>query len=125
MRAVTRDIDPAGASDLLERVPRACLAFTGADGPEVTPVVLECPEGRYLAGLAPGNGPLPTPGQEAVVLVDEGVQWFQLRAVSVRGVLRSADSPALAPSGHSWFEIVPSRVGAWDYGQLREAGDEA
>jgi hypothetical protein len=120
MKSVTRDIDPAKASGLLERAPRACLAFAGEDGPAVLPAMFVLRDGRYFAGLADGNGPLPNPGLEAVLLVDEGVHWFELRAVSLRGFLRVAEAPPDSSAGYAWFELEPARIGAWDYSQLRE-----
>jgi hypothetical protein len=109
VKKVTRDIDPVQAQDLLERVPRACLAFAGADGPQLYPVDLAFQEGRYRVRL-----PIPVQdltSAEAVLLVDDGIYYFDLRAVYIRGELRL--------EGSDWFELIPSKTVAWDYGTLR------
>ncbi len=94
---------------MLERAPRVCLAFAGVDGPRVYPVKLAFKAGRcqvYLPALKMDALP-----PEAVLLVDEGVYYFDLRAIYIRG--------ALQPAGEGWFELVPTRTVAWDYGLLR------
>jgi hypothetical protein len=120
-RPVSRDIDVERAGDLLISPPRACLAATTIDGPWTAPVQLRWIDGRYEVGVATGWLPMTLDGVEAVLLVDEGIHWFELRAVYVRGWLR----PVVAPSEPStaWFELEPSRQVAWDYGQLREVDD--
>jgi hypothetical protein len=125
MPRVTRDVDPGRVRDLLERAPRACVAFAGDGGPVCLPAILIWREGRFLVGVLDDDLPRPAPGQEAVLLVDEGIQWFDLRAVYVRGRASPSDPPAGAPRHHRWFEIVADRTVAWDYGQLREERDGA
>ncbi len=124
MKHVTRDIDPVNAHDLLERVPRASLAYAGDDGPCAQPIVLVWLGGRYLVGLPATATPQPTIDQEAVLLVDEGVQFFDLRAIYIRGHVKPADVPHGAPPNHIWFEVIPLKTVAWDYGTLREVSDE-
>jgi Pyridoxamine 5'-phosphate oxidase len=124
MRRVTRNVDLEAARDLLERVPRACLAVAGEDGPQALPVMLAWQDGRYLAAIpedVPGG---PSAGQEAVLLVDEGVHFFDLRAVYIRGRVETVEAPEGAPSGRSWFELLRGKAIAWDYGKLREVSDE-
>lgn len=123
MARVTRDIELASAQDLLERAPRACLAHAGDGGPEAAPVTLAWRDGRYLVGVAAGAAP--SPGQEAVLLVDEGVHFFDLRAVYVRGRVRAAAAPPGAPADRTWLELVPDKTTAWDYGTMRVVGDES
>jgi hypothetical protein len=120
---VTRDLDPAAAASLLERPPRACLAFATAAGPQVVPVRRVVRDGRYLVAVGPGEGAPPAPGVEAVLLVDDGVHWFELRGVTLRGPVVPADPPGGA-GGDRWFALEPVRAVAWDYGQLREVPDE-
>ncbi len=92
MKRVTRDIDPGSARDLLQRVPRACLCFAGDQGPQAQPIVLRWHDGRYLAGIPDDADRLPASGQEVVVLVDEGVHWFDLRAIYLRGRVRPCEA---------------------------------
>ncbi len=117
MKQVTRDIDPEQAQDLLNRVPRACLAFASENGPILMPVDLTWREGRYLVRVAGRD--LPTPGQEAVLLVDEGIYYFDLRAIYIRGEMQPRETEA----GGAWFELVPTRTVAWDYGAMREVAE--
>jgi hypothetical protein len=124
IKSVTRDVDPGSARDLLERVPRACLAFSGDHGPHNQPVGLHLSEEGYLVSVPWEAKYQPIPGQEAVLLVDEGVYYFDLRAIYIRGQIKSIDAPQDAPTGGRWFELIPSRTVAWDYGTLREVQDE-
>jgi hypothetical protein len=132
MGRVTRDIDPAEARDLLERVPRACLSFVDPDNssrPTAEPVAFVLQDERYFVGIRPGTM-LPSIGDEVVLLIDEGLQFFDLRAIYIRGRLSSAAAESLeihlavVASGTAWFEVVPTKVVAWDYGRMREVDDE-
>lgn len=124
MKRVTRNIDPGSARDLLERVPRACIAFASDHGPQTQPIVLAWHDGRYLAGIPEDADPRPSPDQEVVLLIDEGVHFFDLRAIYIRGRVKPAEAPRGAPAGRTWFEVVPLKTVAWDYGTLREVRDE-
>lgn len=124
MSRVTRDVDLDSARDLIERGARACLSFASSHGPQAQPVALAAQGGRWLAGVPGDAGQRPGAGQEVVLLADEGVHYFDLRALSIRGRLRPAAAPAGAPAGRTWFEVVPLAAAAWDYGSMREVGDE-
>lgn len=119
---VSRDVPVELAEDLLTSPPRACLAAGTADGPWVAPVQLRWSEGCFHVGAATHEVQPGLAGVEAVLLVDEGVHWFDLRAVYIRGRLRPVDPPPDAST--TWFELEPSRQLAWDYGQLREVSDD-
>jgi hypothetical protein len=124
MKQVNRDIDPSRAQDLLEGAARACLCFATNHGPQAQPIVLIWQDGRYLAGLPLDGDCQPSPGQEVVLLIDEGVHFFDLRALYIRGRLEPAQTPRDAPNGYTWVEVVPLKTVAWDYGTLREVKDE-
>jgi hypothetical protein len=124
MKRVTRNIDPSRAQDLLEGAARACLCFATNQGPQAQPIVLVWQDGRYLAGIPEQTECQPGPGQEVVLLLDEGVHFFDLRALSIRGRLQPAETPGGAPGGHTWVEVVPLKTVAWDYGTLREVKDD-
>ena len=124
MKRVTRNIDLGSARDLLERVPRACLCFASDHGPQAQPIVLVWHDGRYLAGLPQEAEQRPNSGQEVVLLIDEGVHFFDLRALYIRGQVKPADAPSEAPANCTWVEVVPLKTVAWDYGTLREVRDE-
>jgi hypothetical protein len=123
MKRVTRNIDPGSARDLLERAPRACLCFACDHGPEAQPIVLVWHGGRYLAGIHEDADRRPGSGQEVVLLIDEGIYFFDLRALYIRGRVKPAEAPRGAPAGCTWFEVVPLKTVAWDYGMLREVRD--
>ncbi len=125
MKRVTRNIDPGSARDLLERVPRACLCFAGDRGPQAQPIVLVWHNGRYLAGIPRKAEQLPGSGQEVVLLIDEGVHFFDLRVLYIRGQAKQASTPPEAPVADCmWVEVVPLKTVAWDYGALREVSNE-
>jgi len=124
MKRVTRNIDPGCARDLLERVPRACISFACDHRPQAQPIVLVWHDGRYLAGIPEDADCQPVSGQEVVLLIDEGIYFFDLRAIYIRGQARPAEAPRGAPDGRRWFEVVPLKTVAWDYGTLREVRDE-
>ena len=124
MKRVTRNIDPGSARDLLERVPRVCLCFASDHGPQAQPIVLVWHNDRYLAGLPRKAEQRPSSGQEVVLLIDEGIHFFDLRALYIRGQVQPAEPPRRAPADRRWLEVVPLKTVAWDYGRLREVNDE-
>jgi hypothetical protein len=116
MKQVARNLDPGCARDMLERVPRACICFACDQGPQAQPIVFVRHDGRYLAGIPEDAAPRPSSGQEVVLLIDEGVHFFDLRAIYIRGPIKPAEAPRGAPAGRTWFEVVPLKTVAWDYG---------
>ena len=68
MKRISLNIDPAEARDLLERVPRACMAFTGDDGPRAEPVTVRFQDDRYLVGM-PSSAASQLSFHEEVVLL--------------------------------------------------------
>ncbi len=124
MKRITRNIDPADAQDLLERVPRACLAFASDDGPCALAIAFVWRDGRYFVGVRETEYLQAAGDQEVVLLIDEGVQFFDLRAIYIRGLMQAGEAPRSAPAGRTWFEVIPLKTVAWDYGTLREAGDD-
>jgi hypothetical protein len=124
MKQITRDIDPVDAHDLLERVPRACFSFACDDGPYAQPIAFVWRDGRYFAGIPETANHQPAIDQEVVLLVDEGVYFFDLRAIYIRGRVKPIEAPDGAPTGCVWFEVIPLKTVAWDYGTLREVPDE-
>jgi hypothetical protein len=124
MRHATQRVDPEHAQELLQPVPRACISFSGDEGPEVHPVTLLWRDGRYLIGVSERSPALPGAGQEAVLLVDEGKQFFELR--HHRSRYRRLDrAPAGAKPPCTWYELTPIRKAAWDFGALRMVSDDS
>lgn len=124
MKQVTRNIDPALAQDLLQRVPRACIAFASEQGAYAQPVLLTWNNEQYNIAVPESAVSLPDSGQEVVLLVDEGIYYFDLRAIYVRGTVRPIQAPPKAAAGYIWFELTLSKTIAWDYGTMREVDDE-
>jgi hypothetical protein len=119
-QVASRSVDPDSMRDLRERAPRACIAFATDQGPQAQPVISIWQEGRYLVGIPEHAKRLPRADQEAVLLIDEGVYYFELRALYIRGRLQLAEALMDVSTGHIWFELVPTKTVAWDYGTLRE-----
>lgn len=123
-KRITLNVDVAEARDLLQRVPRACLAYVSDDGPVAEPVRVLAKGDSYLIEFPPCATGSPTNGQEAVLVIDDGVQFFDLRAVYVRGHLAPVDADNGASSDSLRLELEPTRVVAWDYSRIRETDDE-
>lgn len=98
--------------------------FASDHGPQAESVVLVWHDGRYLAGLREDADCQPGSGQEVVLLIDEGVHFFDLRALYIRGQVKPAEAPRGAQASRTWVEVVPLKTVAWDYGTLREVRDE-
>ena len=118
-RHVTRDVAPDALRDLLDRPPRATVAFVDAGVPDALAARANLSAGRHLFALADTAPALE--GREVVLLVDDGPYWFELRGVSVRGIaMRAAAPPDDDAPGLAWYAIDVRRVLAWDYGAIRE-----
>ncbi|MCL4560020.1 MAG: hypothetical protein M1281_05335 [Chloroflexi bacterium] len=110
MKQVTRNIDPDYAHDLLERFPRACLSYVVNTGPQVQPVGLQWHPGRFPISLPEDAEYQPVSGQEVVLLIDDGVYYFDLCAAYIRGQVQLSEFPPGAPAGRKWFEVIPLKT---------------
>ncbi len=120
VRRVTREVDPAAVRDLLDRPPRATVAFVVGGAADLVPARARADGDRHLFAVAAEAAPA-LDGAEVVLIVDDGPYWFQLRGVSVRGVARSIDGPPDAQTAEvAWYAIDTQRLLAWDYGAVRE-----
>lgn len=125
MKRISLNVDVAEASDLLRRVPRACVALADDGEPRVEPADVVFDHGRYLVGMQATVASHVTSGDEVVLLIDEGFHFFDLRAVYVRGHVALAGEGDGLPGDLCWFEITPTRSTAWNYARIRELDDEA
>ncbi len=94
---------------------RACVSWVVDGAPFVEPAAVVDEHGKILVeveGIAPDDDV-----DEVVLIADEGVAFFDLRAVYIRG--RPVWRAAPVPDGRQWFEIEPTLVTCWDYGTLR------
>jgi hypothetical protein len=125
VKRITLNIDPVEARDLVERVPRACVAFASDEGPQVELVTVLFKDDRYLVGMpSSAASHLPT-HEEVVLLVDDGVQFFDLRAFYVRGHAQPLAGVEGLDGDFFWFEVQPTRTVAWEYARIREVDDES
>ena len=118
MKRVTRAVQPEELRPLLERPPRATMAFVSDGTIQVVPVAFRHEAGRYLVSLPPGMEP---PPGRVKLLIDDGRWYFDLRGVWVRGALVACEAPATEIGGRAWFELTPEKLAAWHYGSMREA----
>lgn len=119
-RRVTRDVAPADLRDLVDRPPRATVAFVEHDAVDLLPARAECSLDDHRFGVTAAAAP-DLDGREVVLVLDDGPYWFELRGVSVRGTARrSAADAGRVADGLVWYRIEARRVLAWDYGRLRE-----
>jgi hypothetical protein len=125
VKRITLNVDPMEARDLLERVPRACVTFASDEGPQVEPVTVLFKDDRYLVGMPSNAASHLTADQEVVLLVDDGLQFFDLRAIYVRGHVQPPSEVENLADDFFWFEVEPTRTVAWDYGRIREVDDES
>jgi hypothetical protein len=116
---VTRDVTVAAVRDLVERPPRATVAFADRDDVDLLPAVARVDDERYTFGICAGRAP-GLEGREVVLLIDDGSYWFELRGVSVRGTATRVDPPGDCDEDLVWYAITPRRILAWDYGAIRE-----
>ena len=124
MVQVTPKIDPALAQDLLQRVPRACIAFASDDRAWAQPILLKWHEDQYWIAIPQSAAQRPDTGQEVVLLVDEGIYYFDLRAIYIRGSVQPAQPVFSTSADYAWFILAPSRTIAWDYGTIHQVDDE-
>ncbi|HEU5195470.1 MAG TPA: hypothetical protein VFW70_12080 [Methylomirabilota bacterium] len=117
MPGVTRDVEPSALEDLIERPPRATVAFVQGDQVDVVPVRARCRAETYRFGVLPAVA-ASLEGREVVLVIDDGPYFFELRGISVRGQARR--EPA-EPDGLTWYAIEPRRILAWDYAAMRES----
>jgi hypothetical protein len=109
VKQITRTVDLAALSDLIDRPPRAYLAYVLEGAPDAVRVTCRRDGVRWLVTL-PSNTAIPE-GTRVVLLIDDGEFYFELRGVRVRGTLRDA--------GDGTREVLPEKIVTWDYGSMR------
>ena len=118
---ITRDVEPPVLRDLLDRPPRATVAFGADGGADLLPARAHVAGECYRFGVPAGRAP-DLSGHEVVLVIDDGSYWFELRGVSVRGIAAPADAPPGRDAPDLvWYAVEARRVLAWDYATLREA----
>ena len=117
-KRVTRDVEVSALPDLLDRPPRATVAFVDGGGVCLLPARARCSVTQHLFGVSLSAAPN-LAGQEVVLIIDDGPYWFEARGISVRGIAAGVAPPSGGGS-LAWYAIEPRRVLAWDYGAIRE-----
>jgi hypothetical protein len=112
--ATTNRIPFEEAADLLTAA-RACVAVVIDGVPRLEPAVVTYEDPLFLVGVARGSIDA-SDVDEAVLVLDEGVRFFDLRAIYVRGAPSPTDERG---DDRVWFAIDPTKVSCWDYGRLR------
>ncbi len=116
-----RDVVPAALPDLLERPPRATVAFVEAGHVDLLPVHARFEGGSYPIGVDPAVAPA-LDGREVALVIDDGAYWFERRGISARGRARRLEPARPDAEGpFAWYALEPSRVLAWDYGTPRSS----
>ncbi len=118
MREITRAATLADLHDLLDRVPHANLAFETPAGIDAIPVGFRRIDEQFWVGLPRGES-APSAGTQAMLLIDDGWFYFELRGLRVRGVLRDTPAPPALGQALRWLDLEPEKINAWDYGSMR------
>ena len=117
---VSRDVEPAALTDLLEHPPPATVAFVDRDAVDILPVCARFSADTHLFGVAAGVAP-DLDNREVVLVIDDGPYWFELRGISVRGVAQRVNPPGQGGAQRlTWYALKPRRILAWDYGSIRQ-----
>jgi len=121
MGRTTQRVDPSALDVLIEHPPRAAIAFPRGNDVEVAPIVFQRIGGRFWIGIDRELLTDHTIPLAAVVLLDDGRYWFELRAITWRGCLVSPSKPPpTLPGDLVWFEFLVEGSVCWDYATLHE-----
>jgi len=117
---ITQRVDPSALDELSELPPRAAIAWVEGGRIESVPVDYRRRAGRHWIGVAREGWPTGGAPDRAVLLIDAGRYWFELRALTLRGRLAAAAPPPGDSPGLVWLELEAEHVVAWDYATLHE-----
>lgn len=124
MARVSQRVDPAQLAGVLEPHARAAVAFDRDGAVEALPVRYRRRGDEHWIGVARDALPDPASFARAVLVLDDGSYWFELRAVTWRGRIDPLPAGAAGDSDDLvWLAFAPIGVIAWDYGQLHEEPD--
>jgi hypothetical protein len=120
MGRVTQRVDPSALDDLVARPPRAAIAFSRGDRVEAVPVAFRRDGDKIWIGIERGVPLGNEASVPAVVLVDDGRYWFELRAITWRGHLVAAPASSPLPSDLRWLELRTESNVSWAYATVHE-----
>ena len=115
MSGSTNRVPLSEAADLLTGTARGSIGFVDGGTPTAVPARVLQTDGRLLVGVAATVDVASL--DELVAVADAGHWFFDLRAVYARG--RPDLSTFAVQDDMVWFELIPERLTAWDYGRLR------
>lgn len=122
MGRIVQRVDPARLA--LAPHARAAIAFDRDGVVEALPVLYRSRNEQHWIGVARDAMPEPGALARAVLVLDDGSYWFELRGVTWRGRVDPAPAEAAdAPDDVVWLSFVPIGAVAWDYGTLHEERD--
>lgn len=104
---------------------RAAIALDRDGSADPLPALHRRYDDEHWVGVAREALPDVDTFERAVLVVDDGQWWFELRAVTWRGRVERAGAPPFEGSTDLvWLRFEPRGAIAWDYGQLHEAPEE-
>jgi len=109
-KRITRTVSLEDLADLVMAPPSAYLAYVSDGAPQAIRVACRLDGKRWMVALPP-DASIPD-GAPAVLLIDDGEFYFELRGVRVRGTLHD--------TGDGTRELVPEAITTWDYGSMRK-----
>ena len=126
MTRITHAVDPEEVRDLLEGVPRACIAFVNAGMVDIVPVECRFQDGLYWIGMSGGgSAPAPGPDDPVKLLVDQGMYYFDMRGIWIRGRASfNQERPEAGRAALNWFQLVPEKFVAWDFARMRDVSSQ-
>lgn len=113
MPLITRHVDWRTLEPMLLQPRRAYLAGVNERGLDLRPVSIRFDGELFWVQDLPELACWQV--DPVRLTVDDGLYWFELRAVTIRGML--------LPPVDGWRELQPAAISAWDYGNLRECND--
>jgi hypothetical protein len=122
VKQITRSVGVDDVRDLLARMHHAHVAWHDGSGVSAIPVSFRFGDEKYWIGV-PADAGL-TAGRQAMLVIDEGWYYFELRGVRLRGLLADTAPPPGASTALRWLELRPEKTIAWDYGTMRQRGGD-
>ncbi len=116
-------VEASTVGDLLDRPPRAAIAFVADGCADAVPVDYRGHGGRHWVGVAREVLAAVALPARVALLIDDGRWWFELRGIMLRGTIAPSEAPPGGSPELAWLELVPGHAAAWDYAALREEAD--
>ena len=124
MARVVQRVDPADLASVLAPHARAAIAYDRDGVVETVPVLYRRRGDQHWIGVAREAMAEPARFARAVLVLDDGSYWFELRALTWRGRIDQAPAEAAGDRDDLvWLVFAPIGAVAWDYGTLHEERD--